>query len=260
MFGNTDNGKLAAWYLRTSKPSDDIVITPGGYEAIRELRTNIVGDDVDLIADIIWSKTIPLKDFITTVDGPYRVRFCIFEDAVNALDEAPVGKTLLVGAVQELGHNAFWLLGVAKGENRAEISVEHYNENGEVIGISQAEEVNLNIKNIWKFWHGVQLALLHPQVKEVFAKPKMAKERRRVKTESGERKRETWYIRRHVLNSDSVEHPIREINRQCLAWYVVGHWRHYKDGSVTWINGYWKGKLRELKRNVDLGRNRRVVV
>lgn len=260
MIGSADNGKLAAWYLKNGNPSDDIVLTPNAYDAIFKVRESIVGDDVDLISDVIWSKTIPLKDFIVTISGPYRIRFCIFEDALNALDEAPTGKTLLVGAVQELGHNAFWLLGVVKGESRAEVSIEHYSENGEVMGVSQVDEVSQNIKNIWKFWHGVQLALLHPQIKEIFEKPKMVKERRRIKSESGERKRVTWYIRRHILDDGDVEHSAREIERHCLAWYVIGHWRHFKDGSVTWVNGYWKGELRHLKRNIDQGRNRKLVV
>ena len=255
-----DNGKFAASYLKNSNPSDEIVLTPESYEAIRELRSNIVGDNVDLVADVIWSKTIPLKDFIVTVSGPYKIRFCIFEDAVNALDDVPVGKTALVGAVQELGHNAFWLFGVVKGENRAEISTEHYSENGDVIGTSRADEVETNVKDIWRFWHGVQLALLHPQTKDVFATPKIVKERKRVKDMSGKRKRETWYMRRHVIDPENIEHSVREINRHCQAWYVIGHWRHFKDGSATYINGYWKGELRHLKRNIDKGRNRKVVV
>lgn len=252
-----DNGRAAAIELMKSRPSDEIIVNHDVYEAIRELRGSIVGDDVDLVSDIIWSKTIPLRDFIASV-GEDRIRYCIFEDAIKALDDAPTGRTLLVGALQELGGNAFWLFGVTKGENRADISTEFYDEYGNSHSNSKILDT---VKSLWKFWHGVQLALLHPQTKEVFANPKIVKERRRVKDETtGKRKRETWYIRRHVIGEESIKQSTREIKRHCLAWYVVGHWRHYKDGSVTYVNGYWKGELRHMKRNIDQGRNRKVVV
>ena len=40
------------------------------------------------------------------------------------------------------------------------------------------------------------------------------------------------------------------------AWYVIGHYRHYKNGKTGWVNGYWKGALRETKKSFDEGRQR----
>ena len=44
----------------------------------------------------------------------------------------------------------------------------------------------------------------------------------------------------------------------CPAWYVVEHNRIYKNGKNVWIDGYWKGALRDVKRNLDEGKERRI--
>ena len=48
----------------------------------------------------------------------------------------------------------------------------------------------------------------------------------------------------------------KKINRKCLCWYVIGHWREYKNGNKIFIQGYWKGALRNAKKNYDDGRER----
>lgn len=36
----------------------------------------------------------------------------------------------------------------------------------------------------------------------------------------------------------------QKINRRCLAWSVRGHYRHYKNGKVVFVEQYMKGKKR----------------
>ena len=43
--------------------------------------------------------------------------------------------------------------------------------------------------------------------------------------------------------------PPREYS--CLAWGVIGHWRHYKDGKRVWINAHVKGKERNKPESYD---------
>ena len=45
--------------------------------------------------------------------------------------------------------------------------------------------------------------------------------------------------------------------RKTLSWYVIGHWREYKaSGKKVFIQGYWKGEMRHLQKNLDKGRIR----
>lgn len=37
----------------------------------------------------------------------------------------------------------------------------------------------------------------------------------------------------------------RKIKRHCLAWSVRGHYRHYKNGKVVFVEQYMKGKKKE---------------
>ena len=108
-------------------------------------------------------------------------------------------------------------------------------------------------------WYGIQLALLHPSVKEVFSNPKITKVHERIGT-GKDRKRRTRYVRTHTINEGDIKAKNSlgnsHIHRKTLAWWVIGHQRHYKNGKTRFINGYWKGPLREAKRNFDEGRDR----
>ena len=255
-----DNGKFAAKRLKISHPSDEIILDSESYGRLKDFRDKIVGQDVNLIYDVIWSGTIPLKDFVVSANGQHRIRFCMFDEAIENLENAPAGKVAMVGCVQELGYNHFWVLGVAKGEERADISLEMYDQEGNLAKkVTQPKILNL-IRELWKIWHGVQLALLHPKVKEVFENPKTAKEYTREKDSTGKRRRVVRYYKRHVIDGEDMQRQMKEINRHCLSWYVVGHWRHLKDGRVTYVRGHWRGEMRAMKKNIDKGRERELVI
>ena len=105
-------------------------------------------------------------------------------------------------------------------------------------------------------WYSTQISLLHPQFQEVFSKVS-GKEKRKVKDpKTGMRK--TCYVRRHYIGQSSLDKVIKshESCYHCPAWYVIGHYRHYKNGKTGWVNGYWKGALRETKKSFDEGRQR----
>lgn len=111
-------------------------------------------------------------------------------------------------------------------------------------------------------WYGIQIALLHPTVKDVFRHPKTEKVYDGNASKNGKRKRITRYIRKHTINAADIEAAMygteREFTRHILVWYVIGHWRHYADGRKVFIQPYWKGALRELKMNLD-DRERQIV-
>ena len=78
-----------------------------------------------------------------------------------------------------------------------------------------------------------------------------------------ERKRVVRYVRKHYITADDVDEVLygkghRDFERKTMAWYVIGHWRQYQNGTRKFIKGYWKGPLREMKRNFDGGRLREI--
>lgn len=113
-------------------------------------------------------------------------------------------------------------------------------------------------------WYGIQISLLHPQIQMLFKTP--SKEKIYKREGSGkDRKRVVKYVHKHYITPEGIDealygHGHRDFERKTMAWYVIGHWRQYKNGTRKFINGYWKGPLREMKRNLDGGRIRQLVV
>lgn len=252
-----ENSKYAAEMLKASCPSDEVFLDKGGLDEIMSLYDKVVGERDNGIADIILSQTVPIPSLrIKLEDDAESYRFCVFENALDHLDEAPAGRALLVAAVLEEKAGRLTLLGVIKGDEKATVSDRSFDEFGNDLGKSDT----IRISGLWHIWCAVEFALLHPQSKTIFTNPAKGKEYVREKDSSGKRRRVVKYIRRHYITGTAAGHSIREINRHCLCWYVVGHWRHLRSGNVIYIKGYWKGELRDLKRNVDSGRIREIAI
>ena len=108
-------------------------------------------------------------------------------------------------------------------------------------------------------WYSTQIAMLHPQLKEVVSKVK-GKTKRKIKdSTSGIRK--TCYVKTHYVTEGEIDRAIESHERsyKCPAWYVTGHHRIYSSGKTGWVRGYWKGVLRDTKMNHDDGRIREVM-
>lgn len=108
-------------------------------------------------------------------------------------------------------------------------------------------------------WYGLQIALQHPQIKDVFNTASSSVDVAKGNT-SPSKKRKTQYIKKHYKNGKISKIIEAHRHRKTLCWYVIGHWRNYKNGRFIFINGYWKGPLREAKRNLDEGRERIIAV
>lgn len=249
------NGLYASELLKIHHPSDTILLDKESKNQIMEFRKKIVGDDTNYVSDVIWANTIPIHDVELMVDNGDTVRICIFDEALEALNEIPDGETGLVGAMQ-VKDKSFALIGVVKGSNTTSISEESFNADGSTNGIISDHTI---FYEIMRLWHGIQLALLNPQIQDVISVGEMVKRYTRENVNGKKRQRVVRYIKRHVIETQKLITALREYHRHCLAWYVIGHWRHYKDGRVIFIKPFWKGELRELKRNFD-DRQREIIV
>lgn len=250
------NGEYVAKMLKEHHPSDEIILDGEAYKAIKGFRDKIVGDDNDNVSDVIWANTVPIDD-IELRNGNMVVRVFVIQDALEKLDEVADGEVAVVGAIQNYNYKSFVIIGVAKGKNSTHISLEDFDQNGKVIGTIKNHEPFYEFMRIW---HGIQIALLNPQIKDVFTTGQIVKRYTREDTKVKKRQRVVRYIKRHIINSTTLEKTLREYHRHCLAWYVVGHWRHYKDGHTVFIKPYWKGEMRALKHNFDGERKRLLAV
>ena len=107
-------------------------------------------------------------------------------------------------------------------------------------------------------WYSIQLCLLNPQLQPIFKRPTVQKEYTREGTGKN-RKRVTRYIRKHYITAEDIDEALHvkgNYSRKTMAWYVIGHWREYKNGRRKFIKGHWKGPLREAKKSLDGGRIR----
>lgn len=250
-----ENGLYGAELLKLHHPSDTILLDKDSRDRIMEFREKIVGSGTNNVSDILWANTVPIHDMELMLRNGMTVRICIFDESLAAVDEIPQGETGLIGAIQ-VSDKSFALIGVVKGENQTVISEESFYENGETNGIIRDHSM---FYEIMRLWHGIELALLNPQIQDVISAGDTVKRYTRETVNGKKRQRVVRYIKRHVIDGNALKRALTEYHRHCLAWYVIGHWRHYKDGRVIFIKPFWKGELRALKRNFD-DRQREVVV
>lgn len=121
-----------------------------------------------------------------------------------------------------------------------------------------AKQMAQGMMSFLKTWYGIQIALLHPIVKDIFLNPVKIRRNHindKLNDLSKHSNKKIKYIKRHIVNSEELKNKIydksKKHNRHALVWYVTGHWRTYNDGRKTFIQGYFKGALRETKKLSD---------
>ena len=113
---------------------------------------------------------------------------------------------------------------------------------------------------ILKAWYAIQLSLLNPVIKErceKIAESVDGVQMENVSTHRSNKKTSQKRIRHYYnLIGDNVTKIIdgdcRHNHRHTMSWYVIGHWRTYKDGHQTFIKGHWRGPLRAAKSSSEL--------
>lgn len=267
--------------LNNSYPSDRVKLTHKADEALCEMWAGEWGCNIP--SDIVFAGTIPLMDVEIEIDERdtilpdnmgngciVKYRVVIFEHYKTIIEECG-GRITGIGAIvaddplreweclivicTKTGRDGFGALGLYR----------RHKATGVIMPIPEEEQTNMRIiaYNYLRTWYSIQIAMLNPEIKKAFGRPKMIKERTKT---TGERNgaRITRYVKRYVVNEIALSETLYGKNvktrkRQALCWYVCGHWRHYKSGRMTFIKGYWKGAMRDAKRNLDDGRIRQIL-
>lgn len=125
---------------------------------------------------------------------------------------------------------------------------------------------NIEASRSLELWYGCQIALLNPIITNVVSESTTSRpfsESSKGFNKPSKKKTKIRYERVHYINAGAINGAIqadnskRGFNRKCHCWYVIGHWRHYPNKTI-WIDGYWKGDMRFLKK-ADEERTREVV-
>lgn len=124
--------------------------------------------------------------------------------------------------------------------------------NGPIIYVDDgmADELTALLYMGISIWYSVNTALLNPVVKDVFVTHSKPTPVSNGKSSGTNKRAKIRYVKQHIISMDDVNEAFEERGfiRRSMIWYVTGHWREYKKtGKRIFIQGYWKGALRNMK-------------
>ena len=226
------------------------------HETDEELYTTLINKDINSVeltpSDIFFANTIPLKDLEIDIDERNKSfkwgKGCLVKYRIVIPENFDISQ-------KEVGY-----LIVYHKETDTPFFVASFGVNKGSDYISMVKGWSLFpfkypvYSNIFtNTWYAIQIALLNPRIKTLFSNPTKVPIHNKGQSNSSQR-RKVKYTKVYKLNVNDVKditYSPEKINRKCLVWYVIGHWRKYKSGKEIFIQGYWKGQLREIKQNLD---------
>ena len=252
--------------------TDVIHITHEQTDEIHQIYRKYVKDDY-IPSDLFFANTIPIKHFLVFTHDEKNiqgVRYHVLpKDEQTIFDDGSIlVMTIEIGVSDSMPHIYFGIA-IKDGDDYLVCSDVYIKrpQNGDLVPLENVNIPDLkDFKNRLSFivstWYGIEIAMLHPTVKEIFQHPKMKKERISKAERKDNDNKVYRYVRHHYIKTDELETAIygkHSINRKALIWYVTGHWREYrKTGKKIFIQPYWKGALRETKQAKP--RNREIIL
>lgn len=269
--------------ISRSSPSDIIKLTKCGDSKIMSLWTSRMnphtsGLGVEIPSDLFFAKTIPLLDCRIIVDETnekngmsVQYRVVVFSDYKEIIDSACDDEFCMVGAVItefDACSSFVYPISVVRGVDGLLLTKVGYinMDIGLRSYLSQNMPMLLAAQTAGSFletWYGIQIALLHPIIKDVFKICGRMKNPEYRKASTNERRNIVKYIKQHQVDEMEFDNMMydgsdikdsekkNKIARHTLVWYVIGHWRTFKDGKKTFVQPHWKGALKDIKKNID---------
>lgn len=193
-------------------------------------------------SDIIESNTVPIRNLAIECDfSDSEARLVTKRYDVFVLDRERFGDdnaVVVVGYDDEMKYRYCNLLSIEDG-----MITSNY------LDCDDPEEAQkfIALMTFMAYWYFIQVSLLHPTIKEVFRHSGILTDKDRAESKAY-KKRPLYYQKSKMINQIEFDEAIKRcIVRKTLIWYVIGHWRNYKDGRRIFIQPYWKGALRETK-------------
>lgn len=285
-FMNPEINKIYVDALNSSRPSDMIMCNLETAVKLISLWKPGFMEDIeksfeDIPSDLFFGGHIPLMDMIIDFNiqlsesrtDKFVTRIFIYPDFHDRIINATEDNAVDVGIVSfsltgRMDKSLFVVIAVVKGhgcifrskeKGHRGFSLSELSNDDASITISE-DGLDRRIKIIMSVWYGIQIALLNPLTKDVFTHGKpvpmenKANNKQKDKKDK-KRKKVVRYIKKHVINPDELDMNLnvstssdKKYKRKTMAWYVIGHWRNSKNGKKTFIKGYWKGPLKDVKK------------
>lgn len=262
-------------------------------------------DAHNIPGDIILEGTVPITDMIIRVSskdvkshhGLTDIRIILFEDTLSKLKllskdfdryedlVITVGGILiseelqLVFPLMLINNNNSIQLGMWSAVASMKLSHSQYTKLYKSVD-SQLKSIMMTVLGmVCPAWYGMQLALLHPATKNIFANPIREKRSRKEQLNpvmvNGIPKK-VKYVRRHVINTDNniyrtLDNAMNEMcridgdlnknayTRRTYLWRVIGHPRTLSSGKQTWVKPHWRGPLKDFAKIVRAQVNEREI-
>lgn len=263
-FLSEDENKKVWEKIKSCKPTDLIELNRDSVDSLIELISFNKNKLSGIPSDILFLDTVPLPDVMVKCkfsNGIENFRVVIYPDYKQCIDNSDDNHPAKVGAIiididsskilmeiEVLKGFDYIITSNIVGYYKLPINVREF-----IINKLSAGDFLKSFSENLTIWYGIQIALLNPIIKETFAKnttTDVLKEEHGIK--KGKKKKKVRYIKRHVLNADDINRRHNShYERKTLSWYVIGHWRTYKNGKRVFIKPYWKGILRDSKKYND---------
>lgn len=224
-------------------------------------------------ADLILSGIIPLLDckIVVTESESYSIGFRVrifseYGEVLNLAKEKGIERTVIgVLQIDDPWYDACSIIPLIIEKNSTIINwlakgwAEKNNRTNEIhrsVGNKRTEYLNQIAFMALGTWYGVQIALLHPVVRNIFNNPartpvKIAS--KKLNSKKHRKQAPVKYVKKHIVNQNELQKLIydksgsKSYQRKALIWYVIGHWRTYKNGKRVFVQPHWKGALRDTK-------------
>lgn len=240
--------------LFESNPSDVVEMEDNTLRQFFQVLNEAGINGFGIPSDIFEKGTVPLPDLLMSYPEMCTVRVCCCEKRSYFVYEQD-GFTV---ALEIVDRN---LEGIGKT-----LSVERgYSPNAEAARkVFEPDKMLaaffLMADQMLKLWYSIQILLLNPVTKENIMRKTGKKKSSGICLSSKKNGRKACYVKRHKIEGDIFRtgDDDSKTTRKTLCWYVVGHWRNYSNGKKSFVNGYWKGPMRQVKRNLDDGRTRTI--
>lgn len=249
-------------------PTDRVRTSATVLDSLRETwQQDDDSSNVYVSSDLLVSGQICLLDMEIEIEKAlsnelkciYRMRVQICEDYKERIEQADDDEIAWVGILDFSIPNCeskgvLCRFGVMRGVNSIIVDTAAFR-----YGMTLEDEASFNkeategnfivlVSRFLQTWYTIQLTMLNPMLKILFERSHRIKDKR--KRLAGKKLANlSRPLNLHTVYMDDIKETFggKEFNRKTMVWYVMGHWRKYQTGKMSFVAPYWKGPLRNVK-------------
>ena len=121
-------------------------------------------------------------------------------------------------------------------------------------------ELDRSIMVAISYWYVLQQSLLNPVLKTYVSRVKPSPTKKNPKRNPPKQTKISFIKMMRDIDINPIKKTAGTKTIKKSLWYVTGHWRTYKkSGKKIFIQGYWKGSLRDVKTEME-AREREIVL